>query len=48
MNNIFTKRTAILVGVGLVVTGFIMKHARDPKNADSFITKTAKSIGIVA
>jgi len=48
VNNIFTKRTAILVGLGLVVTGFILKHARDPKNKDSFVTKTAQTIGLVA
>lgn len=48
MNNIFTKRTAILAGVTLVALGFVLKHSRDPKNAESFITKTAKSIGLVA
>ena len=48
MNNVFTKRTAILVAVTAVAIGFVLKHARDPKNKDSFITKTATSIGLVA
>ena len=47
MNSIFTKRTAILVGVTAVAIGMVLKHARLPENKDSFITKTAKSIGLV-
>lgn len=46
--NVFTKRNAVLFGVFAVGIGLVLKHARDPKNADSFVTGIAKNIGLVA
>ena len=48
MGNIFTKRTAVLVGLSAVTIGMILKYSRDPANKESFVTKTAKAIGLVA
>ncbi len=46
--NILNKRTLMIVGLSAVAIGFVRKHAKDPKNKDSFITSIADSLGLSA
>lgn len=46
--NVLNKRTLMIVGLSAVAIGFVRKHAKDPANKDSFITKIASTIGLDA
>ena len=46
--NVFNKRTAMIVGLSMVVIGLARKYAKDPANKDSFVTKIADSIGLTS
>lgn len=46
--NVLNKRTLMIIGLSALAIGFVRKHAKDPQNKDSFITKIADSVGLSA
>lgn len=46
--NVINKRTLMIVGLAAVVIGYVRKHAKDPKNKDTFVTSIADTIGLSA